>query len=168
MMGKQMGFILSQGPSPKEADDVSTVSKMMIVPFLFWLLLVLCCAFAATVGGQSGRAGSTMLIAASIATWIWELSNSWAQTNVPVMVIDFALLVGLYILAIRSSSYWPIWATGFHLLTVAGHFASIIMPDFRLGIYWRFSGIWSILVLMAMVIGISVDRTTWRRTDHST
>jgi hypothetical protein len=158
----QLGIISLQGPSPKKVSDVFTDSDMMIVPILFWLLLLMCCVFAAIAGGQSGRAGSVMLIAASIATWFWELSSSWAQTHVPVMAIDFLLLIGLYILAIRSSSYWPIWAAGFHLLTVAGHFASIIMPDFRLGIYWRFSGIWSVLVLMAMVVGVSIDRSTWR------
>jgi hypothetical protein len=165
MNGNQLGIISAQGPSPEEADDVLSGSDMMIVPTLFWLLLALCCTFAATVGGQSGRVGSMMLIGASIATWLWELSSSWAQTHIPVMVIDIMLFVGLYALAIRSKSYWPIWATGFHLLTVAGHFASFIMPDFRLGIYWRFSGIWAVLVLMAMVIGISIDWTAWRRTD---
>jgi hypothetical protein len=107
-----------------------------------------------------------LLIAATIATWRVELSSSWASTNVPVMIIDIALLVGLYVLALRSNVYWPIWVAGFHLLAVAGHVASVIMPDFRLGIYWRFSGIWSVLGQMAMVIGISLDRPVWRKSDH--
>lgn len=140
---------------------------MLIVPTLFWLLLALCCSFAAFAGGKSGRIGVALLMAATLATWLLEFTSGWSQTNWPVMTIDILLFCGLYFLALRSDAYWPIWAAGFHLLTVAGHFASIIMPDFRMGIYWRFSGVWAILVLMAMVVGISVDRSVQYRSRHA-
>lgn len=143
-------------------------NNMLIVPTLFWLLLSLCCSFAASAGGKSGRIGAALLMAATLATWLLENTSSWSQTHWPVMAIDLLLFCGLYFLALRSEAYWPIWAAGFHLLTVAGHFASIIMPDFRMGIYWRFSGVWAILVLMAMVVGISVDRSMWYRSRHAT
>jgi hypothetical protein len=139
---------------------------MPTVLILFWLLLATCCIFAAVAGGRTGRIGAGLQIAAVIATWHFELSIGWASTNVPVMIIDVMLLVGFYSLALRSKAYWPIWAAGFHLLTVAGHIASMIMPDFRLGIYWRFSGIWSILVMMTMIVGISLDRSRWRQPDR--
>ncbi len=126
---------------------------------LFWLLLLLSCTFAGMAGGKSGRIGASLLVLATIATWNFEISSSWAQTHLPVMIIDTVLLIALYTLAIRSRCYWPIWATGFHLLTVAGHIASIIMPSFRFGMYWQFSGIWSVLVMMSMIVGISIDRT---------
>ncbi len=143
------------------------VDGMLLVPTLFWTLLALCCSFAIAAGGRSGKIGAAMLIAATIATWLFEMTSSWSQTHIPVMVIDILLLCGLYLLALRSDSFWPLWATGFHLLTVAGHFASIIMPDFRLGIYWRFSGIWALLVLMAMVVGVSFDRTFLHRRNQA-
>jgi hypothetical protein len=135
---------------------------MLIVQALFWILISLCCSFAALAGGSSGRHGAWLILVATVATWLLELSSSWTKTHVPVMMIDILLLIGLYHLALQSKVYWPIWASGFHMLTVAGHIATIIMPDFRLGIYWRFSGIWSVLVLMAMVIGISLDRHYWQ------
>jgi hypothetical protein len=147
----------------QKADDAFIKNTMLIVLTLFWLLLILCCGFAALAGGKSGQVGSIMMIAATIATWSVELSSSWAQTHIPVMVIDMMLLFGLYALALRSSAYWPIWATGFHMLTIVGHVATMIMPDFRLGIYWRFSSVWSVLVMMSMVIGISIDRTKFNR-----
>lgn len=104
-----------------------------------------------------------MMLFSAIVTSYIEPTSGWSQTHVPVMVVDMALLAGLYALAMNSRVFWPIWATGFHCLTVTGHFATIVMPDFRLGIYLRFSGIWSLLVLMSMVIGISIDLTRRRR-----
>ena len=137
--------------------------NIMLVAILFWLLLALCCSFAAVAGGSTGKTGAAMLIistlATTAATTIFQPATGWSETHVPVMAIDILLLCGLYMLALRSEAYWPLWATGFHLLTVSGHFATIIMPDFRLGVYFRFSSLWSLLVLMSMVVGISIDRS---------
>jgi hypothetical protein len=73
-------------------------------------------------------------------------------------VVDLLLMVALYALAIKSNVYWPIWAAGFHLITMAGHAATVIMPDFRSSLYYTFNGMWAVFVQMAMVWGITLDR----------
>jgi hypothetical protein len=144
-------------------SSLTSITDMLLVAISFWALLLLCCSFAAVAGGTSGKIGAAMLILSTVTTSLIEPYSGWSQTHIPVMVIDLILLAGLYTLAMNSRAYWPIWATGFHSLTVTGHFATIVMPDFRLGIYLRFSGIWSLLVLMSMVIGVSMDLTRRRR-----
>jgi hypothetical protein len=75
------------------------------------------------------------------------------------MIIDLTLLAGFYWLALRSDSFWPIWATGFHLLSVIGHFAMYLSENVREMLYFAFGAVWSLPVLLAMVIGIHRDRT---------
>ncbi|MBL0022802.1 MAG: hypothetical protein IPP23_11385 [Sphingomonadales bacterium] len=129
----------------------------MLIEILFWLFLVLTCLFCALAGGKAGRAGVALIIAATIATDIAQNTTNWSHTAWPIAAIDAALLVGLYILALKSRAYWPLWATGFHLITVITHIATIIAPGFRFGVYFGFSGIWSLLTLLAMVIGVAAD-----------
>ena len=74
------------------------------------------------------------------------------------MAIDLILLAGFYWLALKSDSYWPIWATGFHLLSVISHLAMFISDSVRQILYFSFGAFWSLPVLLAMVIGIARDR----------
>jgi hypothetical protein len=131
---------------------------------LYWLLAGTCCAFAAIAGGSTGRAGAAMIVTASIATAVGGQFGSWGETHLPVMIIDLILLAGFYWLALRSDSFWPIWATGFHLLSVIGHFAMYFSESVREMLYFAFGAFWSLPVLLAMVIGILRDRTIRPRT----
>lgn len=125
---------------------------------LYWVLAFLCCGFAAIAGGKSGRLGAAMIMTASVASAAGERFGTWSQTHIPVMIIDLALLAGFYWLALRSRSYWPIWATGFHLISVLSHLAILFAADVRQMLYFGFGAFWSLPVLLAMVIGISRDR----------
>jgi hypothetical protein len=125
---------------------------------LVWTLLALCSLYAAIAGGQTGRIGAALNVGATIATLVAQKYALWDQTHIPVMLIDLLLLAAFYALAMTSRAYWPIWATGFHLITVTGHLATFIIPDFRATIYYFFNGMWAIFVQMAMVWGITLDR----------
>lgn len=125
---------------------------------LYWVLALLCCAFAALAGGKSGRTGALMIFAASVASALGAQFGNWAQPHIPVMTIDLILLAGFYWLALRSDSYWPIWATGFHLISVVSHFAMFASEAVRQSLYFAFGAFWSLPVLLVMVIGIIRDR----------
>lgn len=131
---------------------------MSMMELLVWTLLALCSFYAAALGGPSGRIGAGLVLAATIATYLVQGSERWAQTNIPVMFVDLALMAAFYALALRSKVYWPIWAAGFHLITIAGHAATFIIPDFRSSLYYYFNGMWAVFVQMSMVVGITLDR----------
>jgi hypothetical protein len=139
-------------------DPVSLFKGVDMIPLLFWTLLLLCCTFAATAGKLAGRIGALMILTASCATSLVYQWSSWSNVHIPILTIDVLLLAGLYILALRSNAYWPIWAAGFHLISVAAHVATMLVPEYRVSIYWSFGSIWSLFVLMAMVVGIALDR----------
>ena len=130
----------------------------MLIIILVWMLLFLCSLYAAVAGGTTGRIGAALNIGATLATWSAQYTVHWSHTHVPVLIIDLLLMVALFALAMKSQVYWPIWAAGFHLITVTGHAATLIAPDFRSSLYYYFNGMWAIFVQMAMVWGITLDR----------
>jgi hypothetical protein len=130
----------------------------MFIILVIWTLLALCSFYSAAFGGATGRIGAALTIGATIATYFAQEFGPWTQTHVPVMIIDLMLLVAFYILALKSRVYWPIWAAGFHLITVAVHGATMMVPDFRSTLYYYVNGMWAIFVQMAMVWGITLDR----------
>jgi hypothetical protein len=130
----------------------------MSIVMLVWILLALCSLYAAIAGGTTGRIGAMLNVGATMATHFAFQFGPWTKTHIPVMVIDLLLLLALYLLALRSKVYWPIWAAGFHLITVAVHGATLIAPDFRSTLYYYVNGMWAIFVQMAMVWGITLDR----------
>lgn len=132
-----------------------------LVISLYWLLALLCCAFAAIAGGRSGRTGALMILTASVASAFGAQFGTWGQPHIPVMIIDLILLAGFYALALRSDSYWPIWATAFHLISVISHLAMFISNEVREMLYFAFGAFWSLPVLLVMVIGIARDRMTY-------
>jgi hypothetical protein len=125
---------------------------------LYWLLAAICCAFAAIAGGNTGRTGAAMIMTASVASAVGGQFGRWDQPHIPVMIIDLILLAGFYWLALKSESYWPIWATGFHLLSVIGHLALFLGESVREMLYFAFGAFWSLPVLLAMVVGTYRDR----------
>jgi hypothetical protein len=130
----------------------------MLVFLLVWLLLIFCSIYAAVMGGHTGKIGAAVNVSATVATAVAQRFGPWSETHWPVMMIDLLVLAALYALALKSKVHWPIWAAGFHIITVAGHVATIIMPDFRSSVYYMFNGMWAIFVQLAMVWGITLDR----------
>lgn len=130
----------------------------MLINILVWMLLALCSMYAAVVGGTTGRIGAALNVGATVATLFAQDAMPWTQTHIPVLIVDVLLMCALFVLAMKTQVYWPIWAAGFHLITVTGHAATLIAPDFRSSLYYYFNGMWAIFVQMAMVWGITLDR----------
>lgn len=133
---------------------------MVIIPILFWLLLLVCCGYAAAYGGRDGRWAAAMLVAASVLTVpATLLGQSFGRTELALFAVDFALLCGLYMLMLKSRAYWPIWMVGFHLVAVVTHLSTMIVPEFGWKIYRMLETVWALPVLISMLVGIAKDRT---------
>lgn len=131
----------------------------MIIGLLFWLLALLCCGHAIVFGGRDGRWAVALIIAATLLTAPAILvGEAWGQTQLAILAVDTALLAGLYALMLASRRFWPIWMTGFHLVSVATHLATLVAPSFTPAVYRGLESMWSIPVLLSLLIGVELDR----------
>ena len=96
----------------------------MLRVILYEMILILCCAYALARGGAPERSAAAMMLAASLASFA-SLSQpfgaSYLKVQVWVFVIDMLLLAGLFVLALASTRFWPLWLAGFQLLAVFAH-----------------------------------------------
>lgn len=132
---------------------------MTNVIYLFWIFTILSCAYAWAYGGRDGRIGAGLFMLAVILTIpALAIDRHWATTQWAVASVDILYLAGMYSLAMVSRSYWPIWVTGFHTITVITHLTTIFEVMFDPRIYSALSTFWVIPMLFAMTLGIALDR----------
>ncbi len=129
-----------------------------LIGILSVTLIITSCLFAFVYGGKTGKTGAIMIIIASVASYTCSNLENWSETHIPMMIIDASLLIGLYYIALYSKSYWPMWSTSFQLITVLTHVTTIFISDYYFRIYFGLANIWSILILVSMVIGITLDK----------
>jgi hypothetical protein len=127
---------------------------------LFWMMIIGACAYAIILGGWEGRCTAAIFILASLASYgvnRW-FHIHWHRTNISMFLVDFLTFVALYGVAAKSRHWWPVWVGAFQLNTVAAHLATITSPDFAMGVYKGYEGLWAIPCALVMVIGIFRDR----------
>jgi hypothetical protein len=132
---------------------------MDILQSAFVLTLFLSVIYGSTVGGRTGKAGSVIFIFASFSSACAAMFNpEWIGTSYAVLTVDAVCLLALIMLAVNSSRFWPIWATGFQLVAVATHIATLWVPDVFPKAYQALLSFWSIPILWVMVAGTHKDR----------
>jgi hypothetical protein len=130
-----------------------------MIGLFFWMLTLAGCGYAAMLGGREGRWAACLIISASLLTIpATRLGAHWARSELGVMSVDAALLVGLYVLSLRSRRYFPIWMAGFHLVAVGTHLGTLIAPDFTPRIYRALASLWAVPMTVCMVLGVALDR----------
>ena len=130
-------------------------------PFLFAALVAIACGTAALLGGPAGRWTAFLYVSACLATTAASFVDwRWARPNYLVFVIDGALLVGLYVVALHSRRYWPLWLVGLHLLTVCAHLSAMLAPSYFFRVYFVLEVGWSLPKMGVLLLGVLID---WRR-----
>ena len=130
-----------------------------MIGILFWLLTIFGCGYAAAAGGKDGRWAAALIIVASLMSIPATLMGaSWHGTETLIFAVDLALLIALYLLALCSRRYFPLWMVGFHLMSVLTHVSTLIAPDFAPAIYRALESLWAIPMTLAMIWGIHLDR----------
>ena len=98
------------------------------------------------------------------ATYADDLSRQIAliadgsQGRIGVFAVDLAMLVGMYVIAVKSRRWWPLWVAAFQLNSVAAHLATVLSPAFSAAVYNGFEGLWAFPGQILMVYGIWRDR----------
>lgn len=132
----------------------------MTIPVLFWTLMILCCGYAALFGGREGRMMAALYVSAVILTVPAQLvQRDWGTgMNVPVFIVDLGLMIGLYVFAMRSNRYWPLWVAGFHIITLTAHLATLATPTYGSRVYYGLATLWAVPKLLVIAIGVELDR----------
>jgi len=130
----------------------------VIFLWLYWLLLLSCCALAAFSGGRSGQWGCAIMLTGSGAS----LAAAWANprwTDAPFLVfwVDVACSLAFIALALWSPRYWPIWAASFQLVATLFHLARFVSPHVSPMVYQALQTMWTIPLIVVMALGIMLD-----------
>ncbi len=126
--------------------------------FVFIFLLFACVVYASLFGGKTGRWGAAIFVGATVLSNVAARFNpDWASPSYGVFWVDMGCMTALLVLASNSNRYWPIWALGFQIVSVATHFAMMIAPDIVPVVYQSIESFWSIPILGVMVLGTTFD-----------
>ena len=127
----------------------------MLWALAYNIVLLLCCGYALWRGGGPERLGAAMMFAGSMLSWAaLDYSGTFhASVETGIFAVDVALLVGLGAIALFSDRFWPLWATGFHLVGVLTHGAVLAGTEVAPLAYAHALGLWSYLTLFSLAAG---------------
>ena len=136
----------------------------MAIALFFWIIALGTCGYAACFGGREGRWFAFIYILQCLLTvGAAYLDVDWSKTNWPTFAVDLLLLVAFFVLATRTTHFWPLWVFGFHLITVSAHLASMLAQSVPIQAYFIIATMWSLPKLGVVVLGIHLDREARRR-----
>lgn len=124
---------------------------------LYLAFLVCVCGTAFWRGGQDERWAA---IAVAVAAFLSPLAQtrSYAGPEFGLMVVDVGLFLALAAIALRSRAFWPMWAAGFQLCSLAGHLAAAKSNAMVPAAYAETLVIWSYAVMGTLLVGTLVER----------
>lgn len=120
------------------------------------VFLVLSIGYAWLAGSRLDRQAVGWIVAALLGTLAASTFAAADRVMTIILLVDIALLAAITSIALRSPRYWPTWCAALHLAGVAYGLAAVLYPqatDLRV-----FAGLWSTLALLAMVLGLLLDR----------
>lgn len=110
-------------------------------------------------GGWPERLAAAAMILAWIASALLYKTRLWFGPQTAVFLVDLALLAVLLFIALRSDRWWPMWASGFHALTLFLMLATLLDTRIsnRAG-YIAGGGVFSYLTMLALFFGAAPRR----------
>jgi hypothetical protein len=127
------------------------------VTLILFLATLLCvCGIAFWRGGQDERLAATAVAVAAFLSPFAQ-ARSYAGPEFGLMIVDVGLFLALAAIALRSRAFWPMWAAGFQLCILAGHFAAAKSNAMVPAAYAETLIIWSYAVLATLLVGTLVE-----------
>lgn len=115
--------------------------------------MVLVCAFAFLKGDEPERLGAGAYMIAWLATLLIQNDSDLYAIPLALFGIDLVVLLVFIGLAWKSRRPWPVWASGFQLLTVASHIFGMIEVRASLASFYAVMNIASYGILVTLAIG---------------
>lgn len=113
-------------------------------------------------GGWPERLAAGAMILAWLASGLLYKTRLWFGPQTAVFLVDLSLLLVLLFIALRSDRWWPMWACGFHALSLILTLATLLDTRIsnRAG-YIAGGGVFSYLVMVALFCGALPRRRAW-------
>ena len=119
-------------------------------------VLFLAVSVALWRGGRPERSAAVAVTAASFASPLLQ-SGLFASPQYGILTVDVLLLGWLGLLALTAPRFWPMWATGFHLVGTITHVARMVDPTVVPPAYAIGQALWSYPVLAALTVGSLIE-----------
>jgi len=126
----------------------------MLLIIVFALLLGVSCGYALISGGRSEQAVAIIMILGSAGSMIaaHPPARLWHGTENGILLIDLLALLAFAIITLLSDRFWPIWTTGFQLLSVAAHFGPMLRSA-NIAIPFAFEEeVWGYVILVQLIL----------------
>lgn len=123
------------------------------------LIYDLCLAATCLLAWRRGRAeewiGAGIMLAGSVATfWAHSVRGpESASIQFNLFLVDLLVLCGFVVLVLKSDRFWPLWACGIHLVSVATHLVMLFYPTVLPQAYRVVLGFWAYPMMAAIVVG---------------
>jgi hypothetical protein len=125
----------------------------LLSPFIaFWFLT---CAYSLWRGGGPERFVATLFLLAVPAS-IAAFSLGWRHdgVNLGLVIVDVAMLAGLFPIAWAANRFWPLAITGMQIILVVGHVLKLAQPTgLPPLLYWLTSAFWAYPMLALLALG---------------
>ncbi len=129
---------------------------MNLLQLLFTVVMFGTFGVALWKGEWPERATAIVLFCAAAASPLVE-SSLFASPEYGILAVDLLLLGWLGALALVTDRFWPLWATGFHLVGTVIHIARMADPTVVPNAYALGQVFWSYPVLAALASGALVE-----------
>lgn len=133
---------------------------MMIVPFVFWLLLIAALVISWQAGDQQDRKVILAIFAVAVITAVSDLLLGGRASLIIVGLADLTLLAIVVRYALVSERHWPIWFAGVHAASVVFGVAALLVAVNQRMMLDLVSGFWAIPALFLMAAGLLADKRT--------
>lgn len=121
---------------------------------LFLLLLATCCGYAFVRGGAPERWSAGLQLAAFAAGMPLHLVKAdYASIEIAGALIDGGLFVAMFVLAWRSTRFWPLYVAAWQGATILVHLGRAIDPGMLPAGYAIQAQIWAYPMLLATAAG---------------
>ncbi len=131
---------------------------------LFLAVLGLSCAYALARGGAPERIAAGLYLGAFAVDELVHRTvdgSSYATVEVGSLLLDLALLLGLILLAWRSTRHWTQWVAGWQLAAVVAHLAKLLVPSMEATGYAFQAQLWAYPIVTTTAIGAWRFRERW-------
>jgi hypothetical protein len=119
---------------------------------IFWNACLLATGLYAVLRGRTPeRIGAGAVVLGSYAS-IPSVAFFGAP-EIGILAIDCILLSVFVGLLLVTDRFWPIWATGFHMISVVTHIAVAVQPKIIPAAYANYAIFWAYPVLVSLAWG---------------
>lgn len=141
------------------------MSPLDLVRLAYLVVLLISCAFALRSGGRPEKQGAVIFLVGSFLSYpaATVFGSNWQSAELGILTVDIAVLGSYTYLALRCDRFWPLWITGFHLVAVVTHLATMVDAQVVPRAYSMAQPFWAYPMLLTLIVGTIVYRRNLSR-----